>query len=208
MSRQGKNWLLSLGLFVMLLLSGTGVINKGWGIAAQAVFDNLDDRQVEKSDFSGCSGVVVDVVDGDTIKVDIVGPLYSIETCRLIGVDTPETKHPRMPVQFFGPEATQFVKNMCEGKTVKLYLPSDGEIRGKYGRLLVYVELLNGNILNEMIVENGFGYSYTKYKHSKTGLYNKLQKDARSRKRGLWASVKFDDLPAWLRKSNPDILKQ
>jgi len=39
------------------------------------------------------------VVDGDTIVLD------GNEKVRLIGVDTPETKDPRKPVQYFGKEA-------------------------------------------------------------------------------------------------------
>jgi len=42
------------------------------------------------------------VVDGDTIVVKEVGKV------RLIGVDTPETKHPRKPVEYFGKEAESF----------------------------------------------------------------------------------------------------
>ena len=36
------------------------------------------------------------VVDGDTIEVKIDGEKFKV---RLIGVDTPETKHPRKPVE-------------------------------------------------------------------------------------------------------------
>ncbi len=42
------------------------------------------------------------VVDGDTI---IVG---ARERVRLIGVDTPETKHPQKPVEYFGRQASAF----------------------------------------------------------------------------------------------------
>ena len=44
---------------------------------------------------------VIRVDDGDTIKVEIAG---QVETVRLIGVDTPETVHPRKPVEYFGKE--------------------------------------------------------------------------------------------------------
>tara|TARA_B100000959_G_scaffold281123_1_gene344482 strand:- start:3145 stop:3408 length:264 start_codon:yes stop_codon:yes gene_type:complete len=37
-------------------------------------------------------------IDGDTIIVNIAGVKESV---RLIGIDTPETKHPRKPVQYF-----------------------------------------------------------------------------------------------------------
>ncbi len=58
--------------------------------------------------------LVTRVVDGDTI---IVG---ARERVRLIGVDTPETKHPQKPVEYFGKEATAFTKKMVEGKRVRL----------------------------------------------------------------------------------------
>ena len=41
---------------------------------------------------------VSEIVDGDTVKVNING---TIETLRLIGMDTPETVDPRKPVQCF-----------------------------------------------------------------------------------------------------------
>src|SRR5690606_8993191 len=46
---------------------------------------------------------VVRVVDGDTIQVDVGG---SLERVRYIGIDTPETVHPRKPVECFGKEAS------------------------------------------------------------------------------------------------------
>jgi micrococcal nuclease len=54
------------------------------------------------------------VIDGDTI---ILG---NGERVRLIGVDTPETKHPQKPVEYYGKEASAFTKSMVEGKEVRL----------------------------------------------------------------------------------------
>ena len=39
------------------------------------------------------------VIDGDTIRVRHQGKTFTV---RLIGVDTPETKHPTKAVQYFG----------------------------------------------------------------------------------------------------------
>ena len=50
------------------------------------------------------------MIDGDTLE------LSTGERVRLIGVDTPETKDPRKPVQYFGEEATAFTRRMVEGK--------------------------------------------------------------------------------------------
>jgi endonuclease YncB( thermonuclease family) len=69
------------------------------------------------------------VVDGDTLV------LGTRERVRLIGVNTPETKHPQKPVEAFGKEASAFTKRMVEGKLVRLEfdplssLRSDGKDR-------------------------------------------------------------------------------
>jgi hypothetical protein len=67
------------------------------------------------------------VVDGDTLV------LQNDERVRLIGVDTPETKHPTKPVEPFGPEASSFTKRAVEGKLVRLKF--DREKRDRYQRL-------------------------------------------------------------------------
>src|SRR5687767_4616129 len=54
------------------------------------------------------------VIDGDTLV------LASGERVRLIGVDTPETKHPRKTVQHFGKEAAAFTRRVVEGRRVRL----------------------------------------------------------------------------------------
>lgn len=201
-----KNWL-SLISAVVIVLAGMGAIPAWIGslvsVAVQeytAVASVEENQPVQIAD-------VVRVVDGDTIEVILRGPDSVQEMIRLIGVDTPETKHPQLPVQFYGPEATAFVESLCSQSLVKLHYQGTGPRRGVYGRLLVYVELASGKILNEEIVREGFGYSYTKYPHELTAKYDALQLEARVLKRGLWGTVKFDDLPGWLRKSNPDILK-
>ena len=61
---------------------------------------------------------VVEVVDGDTIRAKVAG---TTETIRLVGVDTPETKHPTKGVQCFGPQATEFLTTMLPpGTTLRI----------------------------------------------------------------------------------------
>jgi Staphylococcal nuclease homologue len=69
--------------------------------------------------------LVTRVIDGDTLE------LSTGEKVRLIGVDTPETKDPRKPVQYFGKEATAFTKQLVEGKPVRLEY--DQQRDDKYG---------------------------------------------------------------------------
>ena len=121
------------------------------------------------------------VVDGDTIIVKIAGVK---EIVRLIGVDTSETKHPRMPVQYFGKEASMFTTNMVEGKKVRLEF--DQNQRDKYKRLLAYVYLEDGTFLNAEIIKQGYGYAYTKFPFKYMQEFRIYEKEARINKRGLW----------------------
>jgi Staphylococcal nuclease homologue len=77
--------------------------------------------------------IVKRVIDGNTLE------LSTGEKVRLIGVDTPETKDPREPVQYFGKEATAFTMQLVEGK--RLRLEYDQQRQDTYGRVLAYVYL-------------------------------------------------------------------
>ena len=81
---------------------------------------------------------VARVIDGDTIQVLSDGRQYTV---RLIGADTPETKHPAKAVQRFGQEASAFTTAALEGRTVQLETDRTGDTRDRYGRLLQYVHL-------------------------------------------------------------------
>jgi len=50
--------------------------------------------------------------------------LESGQRVRLIGVNTPETKHPKKQVEAFGKEASEFIRKMVEGKLVRIELVS------------------------------------------------------------------------------------
>ena len=118
------------------------------------------------------------VIDGDTIV------LSNGEKVRLIGVDTPETKHPQKPVEYFGKEATAFTNKMVGGKVVKLKY--DVQRRDKYGRLLAYVYLVDGTFLNAEIIKQGYGHVYTKVPFKYLEKFKQYEEEAREAKRGLW----------------------
>ena len=120
-------------------------------------------------------------MDGDTIK------LSSGETIRLIGVDTPETKHPTKPVQFFGKEASAFTKREIEGKTVRLEY--DTQRTDKYRRTLAYIYRQPDNFfLNAEIIKQGYGFAYTKYPFKYLDDFRRYEKEARDNSRGLWSA--------------------
>lgn len=94
------------------------------------------------------------MVDGDTIEVEIGG---RSETVRLIGIDTPETKHPTKPIECFGPEASDYTSSLLPDGTV-VRLERDIVPRDDFGRLLAYAfRVDDGLFVNESVVRHGFG---------------------------------------------------
>ncbi len=133
---------------------------------------------------------VVSVIDGDTIEIG------NGKRVRYLGVDTPETVHPKKKVQCYGREASQKNKSLVEGKTV--YLEKDISNTDKYNRLLRYVYLPNEKnnneviMVNELLIEAGYAQVVTyppdvKYKDR----FLKLQRQAQDDKVGLWGNCKI-----------------
>ncbi len=135
---------------------------------------------------------VVRVVDGDTV---VVRSDSGEETVRLIGVDTPETKHPSKPVQCFGKEATAFTRSLlAEGTEVRL--ERDVEERDRYDRVLAYVYRLDdGVFVNLELARQGFADALTIAPNVaySTELVAAVA-EARNEQRGLW--VACDDFGA------------
>lgn len=128
---------------------------------------------------------VVEFDDGDTILVDMNGVHEKI---RFIGVDTPETKDPRKAVQCYGKAASAFTKNVIGTNDVRLEADQLNTNRDRYNRLLRYVYLPDGTLVNAKIIEEGYGFAYTGFPFSKMEEFKALQIAAREQNKGLWAS--------------------
>ncbi len=147
---------------------------------------------VEKIEFAK----VARIVDGDTLKVNYKG---REERVRLIGIDAPESKpnekakieavrggEDLKTITAMGKRATEYVKTLLQpGDTVKMEF--DIEKRDKYGRLLAYVYLSDGKMLNEEIVKAGYANLMThppnvKYQER----FLKAYREAKDKGRGLW----------------------
>jgi len=140
------------------------------------------------------TGVVSTVFDGDTIVVDLSGREVTI---RLIGVDTPETGRPDTPVQFYGPEASDFTRRTLLGKQVRLEFEAPGRPGGatdKYGRSLAYVITADGTNINLELVRLGYGRVYAKYPFRYQRAFEKAERAARKAGLGMWDK---DKRSAW-----------
>ncbi|WP_217920731.1 thermonuclease family protein [Miltoncostaea oceani] len=135
-------------------------------------------------------GTVSDVIDGDTIRVVSRG----FETpVRLIGVDTPETRHPTTGVQCFGPEATaRTTRLLPEGTAVRLVTDPTQDVRDRYGRLLAYVYRAGRSgptgSVNFSLVRSGHARAYVhdgvRFRYAVPFL--RAHSRARTAKLGLW----------------------
>ena len=97
---------------------------------------------------------ILKVVDGDTVDIDVDG---RTERVRLIGVNTPETKHPTKPIECFGPEASAYLKQLLPRGTA-VRIERDVEARDRYGRLLLYLYLGSNDLfINLDLVSRGYG---------------------------------------------------
>ncbi|MDQ6599214.1 thermonuclease [Bacillus salipaludis] len=128
---------------------------------------------------------IVKNVDGDTVVIKLNG---REEKVRMLCVDTPETHHPRLGVQPFGPEASAYTKKILPvGKKVQIET-GIGDGRDKYGRLLAYI-YVDGKMFNEMLLEKGLArvaYIYapnTKY----VDQFYAIQKKAQKKGIGIWS---------------------
>jgi endonuclease YncB( thermonuclease family) len=135
-------------------------------------------------------------IDGDTIDVNLPDGEHATTRIRLWGVDTPETKDTRTSVMYYGPEASSFTTSQAQGKSVRLVLAPE-KSRDKYHRLLAYVYTDNGNMLNEEIIAQGFGYADSRFPHPWRERFHELEERAQKKKMGLWKEVKFEQLPVW-----------
>jgi micrococcal nuclease len=96
---------------------------------------------------------VIETIDGDTIDVRIG---YKRQRIRLLGIDTPETKDPRKPVQCFGREASKHTDELLPPGTI-VRLEHDIEKHDVYNRLLAYVwRASDGLFVNLDLVAGGY----------------------------------------------------
>lgn len=141
--------------------------------------------------------IVARVIDGDTFE------LSNGQRVRMLGIDTPEkydskkldrdieiTRQDKKTIKKLGELASEYVKNFLEGKKVILEKEPYGDDKDKYGRLLRWVYLEDGTLVNGKIVADGYANVYEEFPVSKTPELRKLEREARENKRGLWGEIK------------------
>lgn len=129
---------------------------------------------------------VARVVDGDTVDVIIDG---KTERIRLIGMDTPETVDPNLPVQCYGPEADRKARGILTGKSVYIEVDKSQSDKDRYNRLLRHIYLEDKTNFSEIMIREGYAVEYTfGNPHKYQANYKSAEKDAKENYRGLWST--------------------
>lgn len=145
---------------------------------------------------------VTEVHDGDTVTIvrdSFLGIFVKTEKVRLIGIDAPE-----LAQEPWGRKTKNYLKKLIRDSDWQVRLELDVQHRDKYGRILAYLWDKNGNMINYMMLRNGYAMVYTippnvKYVES----FIEAQRLAREEKKGIWGKGGLDETPSDWRKQHP-----
>ena len=139
---------------------------------------------------------VVEVIEGDTLRVSPGGGGGAAVTVKLLGVDADAA-----------PAARDFTRSIC-GETVLLYL-QDVPTRDHAGNLLAYVFLPDGTLLNQTLVTNGLAYADRRFDYPYRATFVQAEEAASRKRVGLWADDAHDDtMPGWRKRWLAEVRKK
>ena len=125
---------------------------------------------------AGIEAYVIDVQDGDSLRVDIDG---TEERIRLIGVNAPERD------ECFGPESATGLRDLVDNTVIQIV--ADVEARDQYGRLLGYI-YRDGTLINAEIALRGLVLA--RAFEPNIALQSRIDaaaEDARENQLGMWS---------------------
>ena len=145
---------------------------------------------------------IEEVLDGDSI---IICNLFTHlrKEIRLYGLDAPEVKYnrkmkedeqkTRLAAQFLiqlGLEALHYVLSVAPPKTVVTIITEQDNFYDYWNRQLGYVILPGGECLNDLLLINGFAKATDEYYCGRLAEFQKLNRKAQLKKRGIYKRVK------------------
>ncbi|OGL36250.1 hypothetical protein A3E49_03730 [Candidatus Saccharibacteria bacterium RIFCSPHIGHO2_12_FULL_49_19] len=180
-----------LGLLIILLVTIAVVI--------YARSDGLEFSPQLTNGISPGFYKVEEFIDGDTISVNMDG---RTEIIRMIGVDTPETHRPDTPVQCYGVAAADYTKRLIGDHSVRLEADPLNTNRDRYERLLRYIYLPDGTLVESKLIAEGYGFAYTSFPMVKAIEFKALEETAKQGGKGLWSACQVTTLPNGIRQTN------
>ena len=135
-------------------------------------------------------GTVTWIYDGDTLEIDTLGKV------RLIGIDTPEREDSSRDRYLAEKGVTAAMQrqiyqaakkfNITHVKGQKVNLTLDDPTRDRHDRLLAYVHLPDGRLLNRVLVEQGLAVVYRRFEFKMKQEFLVAEDKARRSELGVW----------------------
>ncbi len=140
-------------------------------------------------------------VDGDGLILEDLTSNKEIEI-RLYGIDAPEMsycnkikkdeKELQMPASLLiklGFASLDFLKTQINLNEICTLVQEENNLVDKYGRLLGYLKLSDGRILNEIMIKEGYAKPYNEVFCEMLPKYQEWALQAKSSKKGLYYQV-------------------
>lgn len=141
---------------------------------------------------------VAAVHDGDTVSVIIN---QKKEKVRLIGIDAPEIGQ-----KPWGNKAKKYLDALLSSSGWKVTLEFDDDKRDKHGRILAYLWTMKGEMINLLMLKNGYAMLFTFPPNVKyVDDLKAAQQEARDRGRGIWGEKGLRQRPVDYRREHPRI---
>jgi len=122
------------------------------------------------------------VVDGDTVRLE------NGKRVRLLGINTPERTYDDQPADPFSLEATLLLQELVEGQEV--LLTPGREKKDKHGRLLGYLDLIDGTDVQQQLIKRGYAFVVAFPPDiDRLSQYVRLENAARKQKKGVWGAA-------------------
>lgn len=134
--------------------------------------------------------IVTQVKDGDTVVIETLADDTSF-TCRLEGIDAPETSGNGKRGQPYGEDATEELKDMVLNQQVQVTLTGQKSYRRE-----ICLITKDGIDINREMVARGYAWAYREYlKGPYASEYIEAEKEARAKGLGLWQQA--NPQPPW-----------
>lgn len=140
--------------------------------------------------------MLLQVVSGDVLKV-----LYHDreEYVRLIGIETPDSQYTKDNVKLadnfnierdsltiLGKKAVHFLNTLMKSGDY-LIIEFDDKSRDEFDTLVAYVYLVDGRMINELVLREGYGYlDVPSFSGRYADILTRAQRSAQENERGLW----------------------
>jgi micrococcal nuclease len=151
-----------------------------WGVLSGRTFASKEEALKAIQELREGAGSVPEEITWHTVTsvpADGTIVLDGKDEVGVLGIDTSESAE----------QATGFVRNMVEGKKVRL--EDDPEAKEHGGLTMAYVYSEAGILLNSEIIRQGHARAATEYSFSFEEEFRRYEREARRAKRGLWGKT-------------------